>query len=139
MSPALTRGQRVPTCFVLSKLLTTSDYKTRSLDLEWLLSILNTKVYQLHLDQMLEMLFIPFISVNEVCCLTSALLEYGIKRHVENAGVLQYLLNAPPDAILCFIPYFSLISVPFFLRILILRLLPRTCESSRGWTPNTLD
>lgn len=61
MSPVLTRGQRVPTCFVLSKLLTTSDYKTRSLDLEWLLSILNTKVYQLHLDQMLEMLFIPFI------------------------------------------------------------------------------
>lgn len=51
-------------------------------------------------------------------------LEWGMKRYMENKGVAQYSLNFPPDAVLCFIFYFSLISVSLCLIILIITLLP---------------
>lgn len=47
-----------------------------------------------------------------------------MKRCVENKGVVQYSLNFPPDAVLCFVFYFSLISVSLCLIILIITLLP---------------
>ena len=120
----LIRGQRVGACFAFSKLLTTSDYKTRGPDLEWLIGILSTEVYQLHLDQRSEVLCLFILS-----CWWSLLppplsLWSGVWKDMENKGVTPYSLNFPSDAVLCFIFYFSLISVSLCLIILIITLLP---------------
>lgn len=102
----------------------TSDYKTRGPNLEWLIGILSTEVYQLHLDQRSEVLCLFVIMMMKSIASPFPSLEWGMKRYVENKGVVQYSLNFPPDAVLCFVFYFSLISVSLCLIILIITLLP---------------
>lgn len=118
----LTKDQRVLVCFALSKLLT-RGFKTRGHGLEWLMSVLSTEVNQLHLDQRSGCFVYSLYHANEICCLPHPFLEQGIKRRMENKEVVQYSLNVPSNAGLCFTSYSSHISVPFCLIILIIMLL----------------